>query len=148
MVNPVWHHNFSRASVAEMGLLAQARCLFHTLSNFAGVAEAWRGERCSACRISRAHTLAPPSVSIDVSLASVHSLRVILTWPSTEPLPRVSVVPPALLSQFKGLVVDWHRGQVKPASRRGGGTSRCRRPFGEISGGGRAISTSAAWPHL
>ena len=49
-----------------------------------------------ACRISRAHTWAPPSVSIDVSLASVHSLRVILTWPSTEPLPRVSAVPPAL----------------------------------------------------
>ena len=46
--------------------------------------------------ISRAHTWAPPSVSIDVSLASVHSLRVILTWPSTEPLPRVSAVPPAL----------------------------------------------------
>ena len=46
--------------------------------------------------ISRAHTWPPPSVSIDVSLASVHSLRVILTWPSTEPLPRVSAVPPAL----------------------------------------------------
>ena len=57
MVNPVWLHNFSRASVAEIyieiGLLAQARCLFHTFSNFAGVAEAWRGERCSVYYLSK-----------------------------------------------------------------------------------------------
>ena len=52
MVNPVWLHNFSDASVVdiyvEMGLLAGGECLFHTLSNFAGIAEAWRGShKCS-----------------------------------------------------------------------------------------------------
>ena len=51
MVNPVWLHNFSDTSVSniylEMGLLAASSCLFHSLSNFATTAEAWRGPRCS-----------------------------------------------------------------------------------------------------
>ena len=66
-----------------------------------------------ACRISRAHTWGPPSVSIDVSLASVHSLRVILTWPSTEPLPRVSAVPPALARRCRRRCPE--RAPVPPA---------------------------------
>jgi len=44
----------------------------------------------------RTHAWVPPSVSNDVSLASVHSLRVILPWSPTETLPRVSAVPTAL----------------------------------------------------
>ena len=44
MVNPVWRHKFSMDGIyVEIGPLAYGHTLFHTGSNFASVAEAWRG---------------------------------------------------------------------------------------------------------
>lgn len=97
MVNPVWHHNFSRASVAEiyieMGLLAQARCLFHTLSNFAGVAEAWRGERCSVVYLSKPTHLGRCNIALPTDsrqgLRPTQPEALQATCTVTEPRPRL-----------------------------------------------------------
>ena len=88
----VWLHNFSDASVrdiyVEMGLLAASSCLFHTLSNFAGTAEAWRGPRCSIHHKVKRTGLGKCNLNLP-SRAADQSVEDVLSPPCTvtEPLP-------------------------------------------------------------
>ena len=78
-------------------------------------------------RHPRRHTPIPLSVSNDVSLASVQSLRVILTRTPTETPPRVSAVPPALgLARAVSRARCWPAPSFQPRSNRSPPCGRCR----------------------